>query len=756
MSAVAPSLSTGGHNFDTPENLLAALSTSAHSFLQPSSTLHTSAILATKRLLDPLAFDVGQTQEERRKEKGKKRKRSQVELDGSDQVLQLREVYTDGFGISQIWEQARRVLDAASNEVERDLENSATSKLNGLSAVNTKDPPNQDFHMMLFDEEGFEIGSGESSDLADEDETEDEAEDLEDQDEDITALDDGPEEEDVDVEDDLGDSSEEETKTFQPDPNGLNDGFFSIDDFNKQSQFLEQKDARGEDDNPSDEDEIDWDADPLTMSSSRPKPSKNQDQIGGPDEDEDEGEDDEEGATFGNADLSAPFSESDDDYEAEDGDLGDGMGGLDNTNDIQYADFFEPPPKRPSKTKRMRALPKTQPPPKPTKNGAEVENDIERAISDVRRDLLESEDEDEEDDPSDASSSRSGNPISKRPSKGATATSKMSTHEKQRAAIAAEIRRLEAANVSRRDWTLSGEARAADRPLNSLIEEDLEFERVGKPVPVITAEVSEEIESLIKRRILARDFDEVIRRRPDAVNSAADARRGRAAIELDDAKPQQGLAEVYEQEHLKRTDPGYVDKRSAAEKKAQENITRLMREAFRDLDLLTNNHLRPKKPEIEVQVVGDKPTISMEDARPGAGADGVGEESMLAPQEIYRPGEERQNGSGEVLRKSGAAVSKEEMTREEKLRRRRREKERRKKTKGNVAAQQVQRQQLRRGDKPDSRGTNGKGQEKRDIISELKRGGVQVIGKKGNLEDLGKKANENNRRALESGGALKL
>jgi len=753
MSAVAPFLSPAGHNFDAPENLLATLSTSAHSFLQPSSALHTSAILAAKRLLDPLAFDVGQTQEERRKERGKKRKRSQVQLDGSDQVLQLREVYTDGFGIGQIWEQARRVLDAASNEVERDLENSATSKLNGLSAVNTKEPPYQDFRTMQFDEEGFEIGSGESSDLADEDK----AKDLEDQDEDITALDDGAEEEDVeDVEDDLGGSSSEETKTFQPDPNGLNDGFFSIDDFNKQSQFLEQKDARGEDDNPSDEDEIDWDADPLTMSFSRPNPGKNQDETGGPDEDEDEG--DEDGATFGNADLSAPFSESEEDYGAENGALGDGMGGLDNTNDIQYADFFEPPPKRPSKTKRMRALPKTQPAPKPTKNGAEeVENDIERAISDVRRDLLESEDEDEEDDPSDASSSRSGNPISKRPSKGATTTSKMSTHEKQRAAIAAEIRRLEAANVSRRDWTLSGEARAADRPLNSLIEGDLEFERAGKPVPVITAEVSEEIESLIKRRILGRDFDEVIRRRPDAVNSAADARRGRVAIELDDTKPQQGLAEVYEQEHLKQTDPGYVDKRSAAEKKAQENITRLMREAFRDLDLLTNNHLRPKKPEIEVQVVGDKPTISMEDARPGAGADGVGEESMLAPQEIYRPGEERQQGSGEVLRKSGAVVSKEEMTREEKLRRRRREKERSKKTKGNIATQQVPQQQLRRGDKPDGRGTKGKGQEKRDIISELKRGGVQVIGKKGNLEDLGKKANkENNRRALESGGALKL
>jgi U3 small nucleolar RNA-associated protein MPP10 len=757
MFAVAPSLSTSTHNFDTPENLLAALSTSAHSFLQPSSTLHTSAILAAKRLLDPLAFDVGRAQEERWKENGRKRKRSEVPLDGSEQVLHLREVHTDGFEISQIWEQARRVLDAAANEVERHLETSATSKRNGSLAANAEEPLTQGFRMMRFDEDGFEIGSSESSDRADEDE----AEDLENKDDDITALDGEPAEEGV--EDDLGgSSSEEETKTFQLDPHGLNDGFFSIDDFNRQSQFLEQKDARGEDDNPSDEDEIDWDADPLTMSFSRPKPGKYPAERDGPDENDGEGEeddddDDENGATFGNADLGAPFSEGEEDDEVEDGDLGDGMGGLDNTNDIQYADFFEPPPKRPSKTKRLRALPKTQPPPKPTENGAEeVENDIERAISDVRRDLLESEDDDEEDDASDASHSGPGNPISKRRSKGATTASKLSTHERQRAAIAAEIRRLEAANVSKRDWTLSGEARASDRPLNSLIEEELEFERVGKPVPVITAEVSDEIEGLIKRRILARDFDEVVRRRPDATNSAADARRGRAAIELDDAKPQQGLAEVYEQEHLKQTDPGYVDKRTAAEKKAQEHITRLMREAFRDLDLLTNNHLRPKKPEIEVQVVGDKPTISMEDARPGPGADQVGAESMLAPQEIYRPGEERQKASGEVLRKSGAAVSKEEMTREEKLRRRRREKERSKKAKGNVAAQQV-REQLRSAGKPDGRGTKGKSQERQDIISQLKKGGVQVIGKKGNLEDLGKKPNrENNKRALESGGALKL
>ena len=741
VSTLPPS----AHNLETSEDLLAALSTSAHSFLQPSSTLHTLAILAAKRLLDPIAFDVSQTQEERRKENRRKRKRFEIEPEKANKVLQLREVYTEGFGVNQIWEQARRVLDAACTEVERDLQTTSALEVNGSSPAKTKELLKEDVRTVQFDEDGFEVGSDDGSDLTDEDEAED-----------IDALDGNLDEEDVnDIEDDSSELSvDDNTPTFQPDPNGLNDEFFSIDDFNKQSQFLEQKDARGEDDNPSDEDEIDWDADPLAISYGRPKPDTNQHEVG----DLDESEDDEEGATFGNADLNATFSDVDDEERGDPGNLAGGMGGLENTNDILYASFFEPPPKKPSKTKRMRALPKTQPPPGSAMNGTkeDVENDIERAISDVRRDLLESADEDEDDEPSDASGSDSNNSVSKRPSKRGAAASKLSTHEKQKAAIAAEIRRLEAANVSKRDWTLSGEARAADRPINSLIEQDLEFERVGKPVPVITAEVSEEIEMLIKRRILDREFDEVIRRRPDAVSSAAEARRGRATIELDDGKPHQGLAEIYEQEHLKQTDPGYVDKQSAAEKKAQENITRLMKEAFGDLDLLTNNHLRPKKPEVEIQVVGDKPTISMEDARPGVDADGVGEESMLAPQEIYRTGERRQKGSAEVVGTSGAAVSKEEMTREEKLRRRRREKERGKKAKGNTVAQQVQ-QQIQRGNKPDGKGRKGKGQEKRDIISELKRGGVQVIGKNGTLEDLGKKNNqESNGRTLESAGALKL
>jgi U3 small nucleolar RNA-associated protein MPP10 len=739
--AIAP-LTNGNALLDPREDIVAALSTSSHSFLQPTSTLHTAAVLAAKKFLDPLASTVSEAQELRRRENRGKRKRSAYEEDVPRKVLQLREVYTEGFGIDQIWEQARRILDAATDEVERDLKHVPDSQTTKMGDEKENQQASGDIRMMQFDEDGLEAESDDEDDDLDsaaEDDLVDslegaalgevEGEEMEDE------LDREDFEEDIEDTGESEDFSETEKnpQTYISDPNGLNDGFFSIDDFNKTSQFQEQQDAMGEEDNPSDEDEVDWDADPLTSS----LPSKS---LGKRTEAEDatDSEDGDE-PTFGHADLDGASDDEDEDNV----DLQDGMPTLDNTNDIQYADFFEPPPQKLSKSKRMRALPKTQPPPHPIAGGEgsdDINNDIQRAISDVRRDLLDSEDEPSSDDEEDDDDQK------KQSNKPSTSTKNLSTHEKQRAKIASEIRRLEAVAISKRDWTLSGEARAADRPLNSLLEEDLEFERAGKPVPVITAEVSEEIEALIKRRIVAREFDEVLRRRPDVFGAAASAKRGR--VELDDTKPSQGLADVYEAEHLKATDPGHVDKRSAALKKQHDEITRLWKDVSAKLDVLSNLHFKPKRTEVSVQVVNDKPTIRMEDARPGAVEGGA--ESMLAPHEIYMPGGEGKI-KGEVVGKGGMARSKEEMTREEKVRRRRREKERAKKKKGNESVENQQQLQVKK------KGSNAeKAQEKRNILDELRKGGVKVIGKKGDVEEIDGKKRKSQRGAEPRSTAYKL
>lgn len=317
--------------------------------------------------------------------------------------------------------------------------------------------------------------------------------------------------------------------------------------------------------------------------------------------------------------------------------------------------------------------------------------------------------------------------------------SRRSTHEKRQAKIAREIQRLEAANVAKRDWQLMGEAKSFDRPMNSLLEEDLDFERAGKPVPVITAEVSESIEELIKRRILNQEFDEIIRRRPDNL-ATGPVRRGQ--FELDDTKAAKGLAEIYEEEHLKQIDPNFVDARDEKLKKEHAEIEALWKSVSAKLDSLSSWHYKPKPaaPNLEIRV--DAPAIEMEDARPTAGGDVAGA-SMLAPQELYKPGDEKNNA--EVVTKSGMPVAREEMTREQKLRRRRREKERIKKANLN-------------GPSATKDSANGKAKEKKEkekkMIGDLKRGGVQVIGKRGALTDV--EGREVKEKARSGAGSFKL
>ena len=698
------------------DSLVQRLERVPHTFLQPSKETPAGAISLTKEILDRLAGDVVQLQNARRDEIRRKRKRGND--NPRDEILRLQSLYTKNLAVQQVWEQARRILDAACDEVEgyltrrpgteddKELIPSAQesahidSEVNGLDAVDNEfETDDEDLDNEEDDDDDTEM-DGQDSVL-----DENEEEDIEEMDEDNT------------LDGDLsGDAEAEEEEMWTQDKHGLNDGFFSIDNFNRQSQFLEQMDARGDDDNPSDEDDVDWDADPSAQQITSTKSKQTHEEGDSGSDSDDEGE---AGPTFGNADLKAPDSDDDLEQDDEDMDLDGGMPGLSNTNEIHYTDFFAPPPRQLSKTKRMRALPKTQPQARgPGKVTDDMEEEMQRAMNDVTRDIFASESENEEASDSDGSAPKAN----------------MSTHERQRAKVAAEIRRLEAASVAKRDWTLSGEARAAERPINSLIEEDLEFERVGKPVPVVTNETTEEIEQLIKRRILAREFDEVIRRHADSTGNTADTRRGR--IELDDSKPQSGLAEVYEQEHLKATDPNYLDSRSKQTKKQHAEIDKLWKEVSQQLDLLSNLHFKPKRVEAEIKVVEDKPRIAMEDARPVG--EGLGDESALAPQEVYKAGDRKAVG-GEVLRKSGIATSKEEMSREEKRRKRQREKERAKKGKIGQGVEPAATTDAKSGKQKTKK--KSKSEEKQGILEELKRGGVQVVGKKGELQDLaGKKS----------------
>jgi U3 small nucleolar RNA-associated protein MPP10 len=692
-----------------------------HVFITPSADVCDSALASVKQALDGVAASV--CDEQAARFRSGKRKRGDGDAGGG---LRIRKVHTEGFGVEQVWEQARRVIDALRAEVSRDIKelDIEEGSENGEELENDG-KVNETVKTLRFDEDGFEVSSEKGSVEVAEEDGLDEDEEMEDEDDDQIqdSMDEEGEEEEeeegedldelYDFEDEDGEQDENEsTEVFVEDRHGLNDGFFSIDDFNKHTEFLEQQDAAADPytGEASDEEDIDWDADPMSMpapavSTSR-RGSKRAAAMDVEDEDESE-EDDDEGPTFGNADLNAPEGDSDDDQDA-DMDTG-ALSARDNTNDILYKDFFEPPPRKLGKGELQanfldRQARKLRPQPEGDSEAA-----MERAIADVRRDLFDdnSEHEDSEDALSDADPSEP--------------KARKSAHERRQAKLAEEIRRLEAASVAKREWTLSGEARANDRPQNSLLEEDLDFERTGKPVPVITAEVSESIEELIKRRIIAQEFDEVIRRRPDSDSVPSNARRG--IFELDDSKPQQSLAEMYEEEHVKATNPDtYISKAEEKLKKQHQEIETLWKEVSAKLDALSSWHYKPKPPAPNLTVVADVATLAMEDAQPTTASGMAGAESMLAPQEIYKAGQEKQAiEKGEVVPRSGVPIARQEMSREEKLRRRRREKEKIKKRGGLEVNKRVE---------------GKKAKDKRQTVDDLKKGGVKIIGKKGDIRDV--------------------
>lgn len=676
----------------------------SQTFLQPTYPLYTASISAAKHYLDSLACSIHEEQTANREKKGRKRKRSENYRGSLGHHIQLQELHVDGFTIGQVWEQAKRVLESSEAAVECDL-----------TRILTSDTESAQLSDRLQDDAGHvELEEGSIPDDDDEISGADGGFGYDVYDGDSNGKERHGGSESPEMQSDAENTLAGKTSTkgdsrsggvhaeiLVRDRYGLNDGFFSIDDFNRQTEILEKQDARGspDADAASDEEDVDWGADPATTTDQAISAGQSKfirgGSLSGDDQHSDEPTDD-DGPTFGDADLDAA-SEFDEDASSSaepEGDIA-----LDNTNAIKYSDFFAPPSiKTDSKRLREHSSPAVHSAPRT----GDIQKDIEVAMSDVRRDLFDSDESEEEgpdvkpDDPK----------------------SRQSTHEKVRAKLADEIRRLETANVSKRDWTLSGEAKAPERPLNSLIEEDLEFERVGKPVPVITNEVTEEIEDLVKRRVIAKEFDEVIRRHPDSLGSRGNSRRD--AYQLDDTKPQQSLAELYETDHLRATDSSYVDPKDAKLKQEHLEISELWKNINSQLDTLSNWHYKPKTPQPNITVVSDVATVNMEDARPTAGR-GVNGPGMLAPQEVYEPGNDGKPRS-ELTLKSGSSVAKHEMSREEKLRRRKREKQKMKKQSGNTSGP-------------------GASTRKDQLVSNLDKAGVKIIGKDGDTKDVyGRKA----------------
>ena len=125
----------------------------------------------------------------------------------------------------------------------------------------------------------------------------------------------------------------------------------------------------------------------------------------------------------------------------------------------------------------------------------------------------------------------------------------LSQFEKHQLSLKSTISHLESESIAQKPWQLLGES-SKNRPLNALLEEDLEIDYTAKPVPIITQETTKSLEDLIKDRISDAIFDSVERKIITTKTYNPNKR-----IEMDDEKSKLSLAQVYENEYksLKNT-----------------------------------------------------------------------------------------------------------------------------------------------------------------------------------------------------------
>jgi U3 small nucleolar RNA-associated protein MPP10 len=202
------------------------------------------------------------------------------------------------------------------------------------------------------------------------------------------------------------------------------------------------------------------------------------------------------------------------------------------------------------------------------------------------------------------------------------------------AALEKEIADIESRQIDKKDWTLTGEVNAKSRPLNSILEANIELpfgHMAGKRLdssegnlmedendfdPENPEKPSFDIELIIKQRVADRTFDDVLRKIQETKredNKPKDRLEG-----LDFEKSKLGLAEVYEKQYEKDVfnQSEEVEKQNAEKEDAKQIFAKLMHK----LDCLTNFNFAPRPPVVkkgnEAGGVKDLPAMKLEEPIP--------------------------------------------------------------------------------------------------------------------------------------------
>jgi U3 small nucleolar RNA-associated protein MPP10 len=193
------------------------------------------------------------------------------------------------------------------------------------------------------------------------------------------------------------------------------------------------------------------------------------------------------------------------------------------------------------------------------------------------------------------------------------------------------IEEMENENMKEKEWQKRGEIIAKDRPVNSLLEDDLIFEHQSKSKPIITEEVTRDLESIIISRIIAGVFDDP--ERPDIEDKKENAQN---VVNLQHEKSKKSLAEIYEEMYLKKVEGKNIDldlsQTDPKVAKERNKIKHMMANTLYMLNKLSSfNYVPP--PIAEFETVEDGSKVKPIDVK----ATKKQEEEKMAPQEILKP-----------------------------------------------------------------------------------------------------------------------
>ncbi|XP_035209609.1 U3 small nucleolar ribonucleoprotein protein MPP10-like [Stegodyphus dumicola] len=171
-------------------------------------------------------------------------------------------------------------------------------------------------------------------------------------------------------------------------------------------------------------------------------------------------------------------------------------------------------------------------------------------------------------------------------------------------------------------WHLTGEVAASSRPIDSLVHQQTDFDSNAKQDLVVDSVLNEKIESIIKMAIINKAFNDVERK----IKPTEEIIAYKKEIVLDQTKSKKGLAEIYEEDYLKKQKkPGENEKEEDPKHK---EIKKLMDSLFPELHALFSFIPKPALPDIKV--VRNVPAITVEEVAPT----NVSDATLLAPEEV--------------------------------------------------------------------------------------------------------------------------